>query len=65
MTKMYHLPPELDEDAAGKLRQSLAQLRGVREVLVVANEQIACLKVESKGFDEDAVANQLANFGKI
>lgn len=64
MTRMYHLP-ELGEDAAGKLRQSLAQLRGVREVLVVANEQIACLKVESKGFDEDAVANQLANFGKI
>jgi MFS family permease len=56
MTKMYHLP-ELNEDAAGKLRQSLAQLRGVREVLVVANEQIACLKVEISGFDEDAVEN--------
>lgn len=54
MTKMYHLP-ELDEDAAGKLRQSLAQLRGVREVLVVANEQIACLKVEMSGFDEDGI----------
>jgi MFS family permease len=56
MTKMYHLP-ELNEDAAGKLRQSLAQLQGVREVLVVANEQIACLKVEISGFDEDAVEN--------
>jgi len=54
MTKMYHLP-ELGEDAAGKLRQSLAQLRGVREVLVVGNEQIACLKVEMTGFDEQAV----------
>ncbi len=54
MTKMYHLP-ELNEEAAGKLRQSLAQLRGVREVLVVANEQIACLKVEMSGFDEDGI----------
>lgn len=54
MTRMYHLP-ELNEDAASALRQSLAQLRGVREVLVVANEQIACLKVEMGGFDEEAV----------
>ena len=54
MTRMYHLP-EMGEDAAGKLRQSLAQLRGVREVLVVANEQIACLKVEMSGFDEDGI----------
>lgn len=54
MTKMYHLP-ELGEDAASALRQSLAQCRGVREVLVVANEQIACLKVEMSGFDEAAV----------
>jgi MFS family permease len=56
MTKMYHLP-ELSEDAAGKLRQSLAQLQGVREVMVIANEQIACLKVEISGFDEDAIQN--------
>ncbi|MEK7811352.1 MAG: hypothetical protein AAB278_06000, partial [Pseudomonadota bacterium] len=27
----------------------------LREVLIVANEQIACLKVEISGFDEDAV----------
>lgn len=60
MTRMYHLP-ELDEDAAGKLRQSLAQLRGVREVLVVGNEQIACLKVEIGGFDEDAVEKLVAS----
>jgi hypothetical protein len=32
-------------------------LRGVQEVLVVANEQIACLKVEMSGFDEAAVEN--------
>lgn len=54
MTKMYHLP-EMGEAAASTLRQSLAQLRGVREVLVVSGEQIACLKVEMSGFDEDAV----------
>ena len=53
-TVMYHLPV-LNEDSARKIQQSLAQLRGVREVLVVANEQIACIKVESGGFDEDAV----------
>jgi len=54
MTRMFHLP-EMDEAAASELRLSLAQLRGVREVLVVASEQIACLKVEMGGFDEDAV----------
>ena len=54
MTKIYHLP-ELGEDAARTMQQSLAQLRGVSEVLVVANEQIALLKVEISGFDEDAV----------
>jgi predicted MFS family arabinose efflux permease len=54
MTKTYHLP-KMDEDAAGKLRQSLAQLRGVSEVLVVGGEQIACIKVQISGFDEDAV----------
>jgi MFS family permease len=54
MTKIYHLP-ELDADAASALQASLAQLRGVTEALVVGNEQIACLKVETGGFDEDAV----------
>jgi MFS family permease len=53
-TRMYHLPL-LGEEASRKVQQSLAQLRGVREVLVVANEQIACLKVEISGFDEEAV----------
>jgi hypothetical protein len=55
-TKMYHLP-EMNEDAARNLQQSLAQSRGVREVLVVANEQIACIKVEISGFDEESVEN--------
>jgi MFS family permease len=54
MTKMYHLPV-LENGAASALQASLAQLRGVREVLVVGNEQIACIKVEMSGFDEDAV----------
>ncbi len=44
---MYHLP-ELNEDAARKIQQSLAQLRGVREVLVVANGQIARIKVDQR-----------------
>jgi predicted MFS family arabinose efflux permease len=55
-TRMYHLT-EIDADAASALQASLAQLRGVSEVLVVANEQIALLKVEISGFDEDAVQN--------
>jgi MFS family permease len=55
-TKMYHLPT-LSEDAARKMQNSLAQLRGVSEVMVVAKEQIACIKVEIGGFDEDAVEN--------
>jgi predicted MFS family arabinose efflux permease len=53
-TRMYHLPA-MGDDAARALAQSLAQLRGVAEVLVVGNEQIACIKVEMNGFDEDAV----------
>ena len=54
MTKMYHLR-EMSEEEARTLKQSLAQLRGVGEVLIVASEQIACLKVEISGFDEDGV----------
>jgi predicted MFS family arabinose efflux permease len=53
-TRMYHLPV-LNSDAASVLQSSLAQLRGVSEVLVVANEQIALLKVEISGFDEEMV----------
>jgi MFS family permease len=56
LTRMYHLP-ELGIEAASVLQKSLAQLQGVREVLVVAGEQIACLKVEISGFDEDSVEN--------
>ena len=55
-TKMYHLP-EMDAQAGVALQQRLAQLQGVREVMVVAAEKMACLKVEMSGFDETAVAN--------
>jgi MFS family permease len=58
-TKIYHLT-EIDAEGASALQSTLAQLRGVSEVLVVANEQIALLKVEISGFDEDAVQNLVA-----
>jgi len=60
MTKMYHLR-ELSEEEARMLKQSLAQCRGVSEVLVVAREQIACLKVEMNGFDVEAVEKLVAS----
>lgn len=53
-TRMYHLP-EMDDAAAVELRRRLAQLSGVREVMVVAAENMACLKVDKHGFDEAAV----------
>jgi len=53
-TRMYHLP-KMEDAAAIELRQRLAQLSGVREVMVVAAEQLACLKVDKNGFDEAAV----------
>jgi len=55
-TRMYHLP-RLTAAKASALQADLAQLRGVNEVLVVAGEQAACLKVEMSGFDEEAVEN--------
>ncbi len=53
-TRMFHLP-ELDEARAGALRQRLAQVQGVREVMVAGAEGMACLKVEMQGFDEALV----------
>ena len=53
-TRLYHLPA-MNDAAALELRERLTQLRGVREVMVVAAESIACLKVEMQGFDEAAV----------
>ncbi len=53
-TKLYHLSP-LSDDEASQLQQKLRELSGVREVLVVSIEAIACLKVDMVGFDEAAV----------
>ena len=53
-TKLYHLS-EMNEAAAVELQKQLAQVQGVREVMVIAAENIACLKVDMQGFDEEAV----------
>ncbi len=53
-TKLYHLS-EMNEAAAVELQKQLAQVQGVREVMVIAAENIACLKVDMQGFDKDAV----------
>jgi MFS family permease len=60
-TKLYHLD-EINEAAGLELQKKLAQVKGVREVMVIAAENIACLKVDMKGFDKDAV-EQLVNKG--
>ncbi len=57
-TRLYPLPP-LDEPAAQLLQSRLMQLKGVREAMVVAAEQIASIKVETSGFDEASVAQLL------
>jgi len=57
-TKLYHLP-ELDEASASALRRQLAQVQGVREVMVAGAEGMACLKVDMQGFDEAAVESLL------
>ena len=57
-TKLYHLP-ELDEANSSILRQKLAKVQGVREVMVVGAEGLACLKVDMQGFDEATVEQLL------
>jgi len=59
-TKMYHLG-EIDATDAIALQQKLAELNGVREVMVVAAEGMACLKVEQKGFDKEGVEKLCLN----
>ena len=54
-TKLYHLGV-LNEAQGIQLQQQLQKVDGVREVLVVAGEGIACLKVDMRGFDAAAVA---------
>jgi predicted MFS family arabinose efflux permease len=61
-TKLYHLDPLTEADAV-QLQQQLAALQGVHEVLVIASESIACLKVEMQGFDENGI-QQLVLKGK-
>ncbi len=53
-TKMYHLD-EMSSAQGELLQRQLGKLQGVREVMVVASENIACLKVDMQGFDVDAV----------
>jgi|CXWL01.1.fsa_nt_gi MFS family permease len=60
-TKLYPLG-ELNAVEGQLLQQQLAQVQGVHEVLVVAAERIACLKVDMQGFDKEAV-EQLVNKG--
>ena len=57
-TKMYPLPV-LDEATARVLQNKLMQLQGVKEVMVLAAEQMASIKVEAKGFDEASVEQLL------
>ena len=58
-TRLYHLGKVSAAEGA-KLQQTLSQLQGVREALVVVAEGMVCLKVEMKGFDEEAVDRLLA-----
>ena len=57
-TKLYPLPA-MDEPAARLLQSRLMQLKGVREVMVVAAEQMASIKIETSGFDEAGVEQLL------
>lgn len=53
-TRMYHLE-EMSAAQGVLLQKQLGQLQGVHEAMVVAAENIACLKVDMQGFDETAV----------
>ena len=57
-TRLYPLST-MDDAAACTLQHRLAQVRGVREVLLVPAEQLASLKVDSTGFDEAGVERLL------
>jgi MFS family permease len=57
-SKMYHVE-EMDANRASGLSRELASLPGVYEALVLANEQVAYLKVDLKGFDEEKVVQLL------
>lgn len=57
-SRMYAVG-RMDSNQASQLSQALAALPGVSEALVLANEQVAYLKVDMKGFDEDKVIQLL------
>lgn len=61
-TRMYPLPP-IDEAEARQLQSRLMQLKGVREALVVATEQMASIKVDVHGFDETGAEQLLTGKG--
>ncbi len=58
-SKMYSVQ-KLDSDQSKQLSQQLAAIPGVHEALVLMDEQVAYLKVDMKGFDEDKVIKLLA-----
>ena len=49
----------MDDADAVELRQRLARIPGVREVIVVVTENMACLKVDKHEFDEAEVEQLL------
>ena len=57
-TKMYHVQ-EMDTSRASDLSRELASLSGVHEALVLANERVAYLKVDMRGFNEERVVQLL------
>lgn len=57
-SKMYQVG-KINADQANDLSRELAALPGVYEALVLANEQVAYLKVDLKGFDEEKVIQLL------
>jgi hypothetical protein len=62
-TRTFTLPP-LDQREAEALQSRLLGLAGVHEVLIVAAESTAYLKVDSRGFDEHNVLNTIAENGE-
>ncbi len=57
-SRMYQVR-KMDAEQASSLSRKLAALPGVYEALVLANEQVAYLKVDYKGFDEEKVVQLL------
>jgi hypothetical protein len=55
---MYHVQ-EMDTSRASDLSRELASLSGVHEALVLANERVAYLKVDMRGFNEERVVQLL------